>query len=250
MTTGSLPTRRILGLDVAVLDRTMALAHIAAAVAARRKTLVAFANTNLALTGKRLGLVRQLAGDERWLVLNDGLGMDVASRLLFGAPFPDNLNGTDFTPALLAALPPGTRVFLYGARPVSLSGAADKLARTTSAVICGWRDGYRAGDGETIAAINDAAPDVLLVALGNPRQEQWMLHHADQVSAPVILGVGALFDFLSGQARRAPLWVRRIRLEWIYRLLREPRRLARRYTWDLVIFLALVISQRASAAPD
>ena len=250
MTAGRLPARRILGLGVAVADRTTALDHLASAVAARRKTLVAFANTNLTLTCWRVGLTRRLTDDERWLVLNDGLGMDIASRLLFGARFVDNLNGTDFTPALLAALPPGTRVFLYGARPASVAAAAERLTRTTAVLICGWRDGYSGSDEDNLAAINAAAPDVLLVALGNPLQEQWMLRHAEGVTAPVIVGVGALFDFLSGKVRRAPGWIRRIRLEWVYRLAREPRRLARRYTWDLVVFLALVLRQRVSAASD
>ena len=247
MTAGRLPTRRILGLDVVVTDRQAALDRLTTAVATRRKTMVAFANTNLAITGRRLRLGQRLAADARWLVLNDGLGMDIASRILFGARFADNLNGTDFVPSLLRALPQGTRVFLFGAQTASVSAAATALAQTTPVNICGWREGFPADDRDVVAAIDAAAPEVLLVALGNPRQELWMLDHADRLGATVVLGVGALFDFLSGRARRAPPWIRRIRMEWMFRLTQEPRRLARRYTWDLVVFLALVLRQRVSA---
>jgi beta-1,4-glucosyltransferase len=76
----------------------------------------------------------------------------------------------------------------------------------------------------------------MLVAFGNPLQERWILDHADALRAPLIFGVGALLDFLSGNARRAPNWVRRLRMEWLYRLLNEPRRLLKRYSWDLIVF--------------
>ena len=236
--------RHILGLDVAALTHGDAIDHIRTAIAERRKTLVAFANTNLVLSSRRRDLNTCFNRDPRWLILNDGVGMDIASKVLFGRSFPANLNGTDFTPALLKSLPANTRVFLFGARPASVAGAADRIAKLSDVTICGYHEGHQTDDAAVLAEINAANPDLLLVALGNPRQEAWAMNHADQCQAPVIMGVGALFDFLSETVQRAPLWVRRLRLEWVYRLLQEPRRLAKRYTWDLAVFLTLVLRQR------
>ena len=240
--------RHILGLDVAALSQGDAIDHIRSAIADRKKTLVAFANTNLVLSTRRRNLNTDFNGDPRWLILNDGVGMDIASKILFGRPFPANLNGTDFTPALLKALPAGTRVFLFGARPASVAGAAERIADLSEVTICGYHEGHQTDDAAVLAEINAARPDLLLVALGNPRQEAWAMSHADRCDAPVIMGVGALFDFLSGTVQRAPRWVRRLRFEWVYRLLQEPRRLAKRYTWDLAIFLTLVMRQRFASS--
>ena len=241
--------RHILDCEVAVLSQREAIDRVIAAISSRKKTLVAFANTNFVLASRRRRLTDVFRDDPRWLILNDGLGMDIASRLLFGKGFPANLNGTDFTPILLRALPAGTRVFLFGARPASVACAAERIGTLSSVTVCGYRDGYQTDHAATVAAINDAKPDVLLVALGNPLQESWAIQHADQVNAPVIMGVGALFDYLSGSAQRAPTWVRRRRLEWVYRLFREPRRLGKRYTWDLGVFLTLVVRQRFTSRP-
>ena len=231
---------------MAVAARETVIAHLGDCVAARRKTLVAFANANLATTLRRRDSA-PLSFDSRWLVLNDGIGMDLASRILYGHRFPDNLNGTDFTPALLTALPSTTRVFCFGSRPEVVDAAAKSLADKYSVTICGRSDGYDFVSQVLVNDINASSPDVLLVALGNPQQEQWISEHAGSVSAPLILGVGALFDFVSGRVPRAPKWVRRIRCEWLFRLMLEPRRLARRYTLDVASFLMLVVRQRFSS---
>ena len=93
-----------------------------------------------------------------------------------------------------------------------------------------------------VDSINASGADVVLVAFGNPAQETWILEHCDACDAPLMFGVGALLDFLSGNARRAPPWVRRLHLEWLYRLACEPRRLLRRYTWDLARFFRICLA--------
>ena len=240
------PIREIAGLPAAVVERETAIAHLSDCVAASRKTLVVFANANLAITLRRRAS-KPLSFGRQWLVLNDGIGMDLASRILHGHRFPDNLNGTDFTPALLTALPSNTRVFCFGSRLDVVDSAARRLAENCSVTACGWSSGYNYNAQVLINDINASNPDVLLVALGNPQQEQWISEHAGSVSAPLILGVGALFDFVSGRVSRAPKWVRRIRCEWLFRLMLEPRRLGRRYTLDVATFLILVIRQRFSS---
>ena len=91
-----------------------------------------------------------------------------------------------------------------------------------------------------MAQINAAAPDIVWVGLSTPKQEKWMASHIGKINAPVMIGVGAAFDFLSGVKRQAPVWMQRRGLEWLFRLATEPRRLWRRYTYIVPGFLFLV----------
>jgi exopolysaccharide biosynthesis WecB/TagA/CpsF family protein len=237
--------RRVLDVDIAVLTHGEALSLLVReAGLSGGFARVGFANAhtlNLAATDP--GYRSTLA---RFLVLPDGVGVDLASRILHGALFPANLNGTDFTPALLAALPPG-RIGLLGARPGVAERAAARLCRDMSHhayVVLG--DGYFDADAEArlLHRLEQQPVDVLLVAFGNPRQEQWIAERLDHRHARVALGVGALFDFLAGEVSRAPALVRRLRAEWIWRLAREPGRLWRRYVLGNPLFLARVLAER------
>jgi exopolysaccharide biosynthesis WecB/TagA/CpsF family protein len=161
------------------------------------------------------------------LVLRDGAGLELAA-MLRGRRLRHNFVGTDFVPALLARLAPGVRVYLYGAAPGVAAAAARALgARCPGIRIVGVEHGFaREGVADAVRA---AAPDVLLVALGNPLQERWIDAHRDRLGVPVAIGVGALFDYLAGRVPRAPQWMRSLRAEWVFRLAIEPRRLWRRY---------------------
>jgi exopolysaccharide biosynthesis WecB/TagA/CpsF family protein len=178
------------------------------------------------------------------LVLRDGAGIELAARLA-GADAGHNFVGTDFVPDLLAALGPAeVRVFLFGGRPGVTEQAADRLARYGQHVrVIGAVPGY--GGFERVAQrIHAARPHVLLVALGNPLQEQWIDDHLARLGVPVAIGVGALFDYLGGRVPRAPRWVLRMRAEWVFRLLVEPRRLWRRYVMGNPRFVWRLISSR------
>lgn len=180
------------------------------------------------------------------VVLNDGIGLELYARMA-GERFEGNFNGTDLVPALLAHASPEAplRVFLFGGVPGRAEDAARALeARFPGVVVVGTRDGY-AHDG-AVEAINAASPDVLLVGMGNPIQEKWVdtVRHALDVG--VAMGVGALIDFLSGKVSRAPRWVRAARLEWLYRLSREPKRLFRRYVLGNPAFLARALVYTAA----
>jgi beta-1,4-glucosyltransferase len=207
-----------------------------------KQTLVAFANTNLTNFAAANGrLAEQL---DKFVVLNDGIGLSLGARMVYGRwVFPDNLNGTDFTPLLIDALPRGTRVFLYGGRPHVVREMARHLGAVGHITVAGFADGYspRSGD-DLVAEMNASGADVLLVALGNPLQEEWIATHAPRLDARLLVGVGALFDFVSGEFSRAPRVVRRLKLEWLYRLALEPRRLAKRYSWDIVKFIYVVLT--------
>lgn len=226
-------SHRILGLDIQSMTVDAATALLAGRLDGRQKTLVAFANANLLqYARKRPELLSAL---RQFLILNDGIALELASRLLHGMGFAANLNGTDFVPRLLHDLG-GKRVFLYGARPEVVARAAARLTGE-GIVVAGTMDGFQRDRSDAVRAANTAGADIVLVALGNPLQELWISEHAAALDAPLVLGVGALFDFLSGTVRRAPLWVQRAKLEWAFRLAQEPTRLVRRYAVDTPQFL-------------
>lgn len=183
-------------------------------------------------------------------VLNDGVGMDKASIALLGEPFPENLNGTDFVPYLLENASRPLRIFLFGAKQASVEGAAGEIrSRYPRHELVGFRNGYFAEQeiGEICASISATQPDLLLVAMGNPKQEYFIAKHGAEMGASVSIGVGALFDFLSGSVVRAPLFMRKLKLEWLFRLAQEPRRLFHRYVVGIPRFLLYVRKLRKSA---
>lgn len=184
----------------------------------------------------------------RLTVLNDGVGMNLAARLIAGAPFPENLNGTDFVPRLLHDIVRPLRIFLLGARPEVVGLAAEAIARDHPRhSVVGYRDGFfgPADAAGIVADINASKPDLLLVAMGNPRQERFVADHLAALDVPVSIGVGALFDFMAGVVPRAPRAIRAIGMEWCFRLMLEPRRLMRRYTVEVAEFLAQTLRFRA-----
>jgi beta-1,4-glucosyltransferase len=231
---------------IAVLSTTQAAfaQELFDALAQGERRQVMFANTNFIVQCQ--GLRSRLA-DPSVRIVNDGIGMDLGAQLVHGKRFAGNLNGTDLIPHLCATAPEPLRFFLLGGKPGVAEAAAVALRAWHGQAVVGTCDGYQeraqAGVG-LVGRINASGANVVLVAFGNPLQEQWMLDHAGQLQAPLVFGVGALLDFLSGGARRAPEWVRRCRLEWLYRLMREPRRLLKRYSWDLGVFFALCWRRR------
>jgi N-acetylglucosaminyldiphosphoundecaprenol N-acetyl-beta-D-mannosaminyltransferase len=140
----------------------------------------------------------------------------------------------------------GYRHFFYGGRP----GVPERLAesvkrRFPTMEVCGtFSPPFRAldpeEDKEIVTMISRAAPDVLWVGLGTPKQERWMHEHRDKLHVPVLVSVGAAFDFLSRRRNQAPRWMREHGLEWLFRLFQEPRRLWRRYLIDGARFVTYI----------
>jgi N-acetylglucosaminyldiphosphoundecaprenol N-acetyl-beta-D-mannosaminyltransferase len=174
------------------------------------------------------------------LVLPDGIGIHLAGRIK-GTPLLENVNGTDLFPRLCArAAAEHIPLYLIGARPsVAAAAAAALLAKCPGLQIAGTQDGYFAPD-DTAAVldrINSSGAKILLAAMGAPRQDLWLAQHREQLLTPVLMGVGGLFDFYSGNVPRAPIWMREIGLEWTWRLLQEPGRMWRRYLIGNPLFL-------------
>lgn len=202
----------------------------------KKPRVVFFANTNFIV--KCRALATKIMADESIMIVNDGVGMDIAAGLIRGSRFKENLNGTDFTPYLLRKASHPLRLFLLGGKPLVVKQAADYARQMLGQEVVGTCDGYAGmSEARLTERIARAKPDVLLVALGNPIQEQWVLQHHQELQLPLVMGVGALFDFWAGNKPRAPRWVQGLKLEWFYRLCLEPRRLFRRYTVDIMRFL-------------
>jgi exopolysaccharide biosynthesis WecB/TagA/CpsF family protein len=177
------------------------------------------------------------------LVLRDGAGVELAAKWR-GLEARHNFVGTDFVPDVLRALgPTPVRVFLFGAQTGVAERAACALERRAPNVrIVGTAPGFGAF-ARVAEQVRSAKPDVLLVALGNPMQEQWIDQHQARLGVPVAIGVGALFDFLADRVPRAPRWLLRVRGEWLFRLVVEPRRLWRRYVVGNPRFLWRVLAE-------
>jgi alpha-1,3-mannosyltransferase len=241
-------SRTLLGVELDVMRRDHAVEVLDDAVSKRRPLRVAFANAHtLRLAAKNPHLKRTL---KKFLVLNDGIGVDIASWMKFGKRFPDNMNGTDFVPYFLERTRHKLRIFLIGARPEIVQTAAERFAQEHPRhSIVGIRHGYFSHGSEIERVredIRSSGADMMLVAMGNPLQELWIDNHCSDLPVSLQLGVGALFDFKSGHAWRAPQWMRRARCEWIYRLAREPRRLFHRYVIGNMVFLHLARLDRRS----
>lgn len=206
---------------------------------------VAFCNAHTAEIALRDPRLAQALS--RFALVNDGIGIELGARLATGRGFLENLNGTDFLPFLLSRLSRPTRVYLLGARPGVAEAAARHFeARFPNFIAAGHRDGYfdAAQEHGVAAAVRASEADIVLVAMGNPRQEIFIADHMEAMGARAAFAVGALFDFAAGATPRAPAWLRGLRLEWAYRLWLEPRRLARRYTLEASAFLIAALRLR------
>ena len=185
--------------------------------------------------------------DELWgylktadLTVADGMPLVILSRLLRN-PLPCRVTGADMTPAIFGRLAEeGLSAYILGGEEGSLAKALEILhGRFPGLAVCGTDTSLVRLDvpqPEIVERINAARPDVLFVALGNPKQELWMGRNAASLDVPVAIGVGGSFNFIAGRVKRAPRWMQVAGMEWIYRIIQEPGRLWRRYAYGLVKF--------------
>ena len=167
--------------------------------------------------------------EEAALVLPDGVGVIYGARIL-GTPLRSRVPGIDFAAALMERMSrtAHNRVYLFGAKPGVAEQAAETLrARYPGLVVVGTNDGYFSDDAPIIANINQAKPDLLLVCLGAPKQELWMQKHAPALDVGMMAGLGGALDVFAGTVKRAPVRWQKLGLEWLYRLLCEPKRIKR-----------------------
>lgn len=195
----------------------------------------------------------QVLRDRSRIAYADGMAVVWASRI-GGRGVPERCTTTDLFPQLMEqAARRGHRVFFLGAAPGVAALCAERMvARYDGLQVVGTRDGFFGPelDEDVISEINDATPDIVFVGMGMPHQEKWVAAHRHRLRAPAVMTCGATFDFHSGRVRRAPLWMRRSGLEWLFRLLLEPRRLWRRYLLGNAAFIWYVTKHRAGPRPS
>lgn len=234
----ALRSRDIFGVPVLAATIAEALAYLDDRLQDGAPACVGFLNANTSNVAADQPRLAALLRD--WVIFCDGIGADIASRVLHGVPFPENLNGTDFVPHFLRNTRHILRVFTLGGRPDVLQRALDEFRRQAPQhQYVGSQHGYYRPDEAALVinAIKRADANVILVALGTPLQEYWLADHFAATGCRLGFAVGGLLDFVSGEKPRAPLWLRGMRLEWTYRLILEPQRMWRRYILGNAIFL-------------
>jgi N-acetylglucosaminyldiphosphoundecaprenol N-acetyl-beta-D-mannosaminyltransferase len=241
-------------LDFDDLTASGLLGRIAGAVRARDRCWVATANVHLLCLADRDPDFRTVLRQAD-VITADGMPIIWISRLI-GRPLTQRVTGSDLLlPLAERAAAEGWRLFFCGGEP----GVAERVteflgARSPDLNVVGCACPFftdaealvdRSANATLLAAIRRAAPDVLLVAFGQPKQEQWIHAHLSSgaLGVPVAIGVGASFDFLAGRQRRAPTWMRQGGLEWAHRLLTQPVRLGPRYARDALTFARLCVRQ-------
>ncbi|MFO0808799.1 MAG: WecB/TagA/CpsF family glycosyltransferase [Gemmataceae bacterium] len=240
------PLIEVWGLALAPVTLGQTLDLIAGWVADRTPRYMVTANVHYAMLAEadpRLRDVNRRAA----LVVADGMPLVWASR----GQLPERVAGSDLVPAVCKlAAERGWRVYFYGAAPGVAAEAARRLTeRNPGLQVVGtesppFRDLTPTEIAELADRVRHAATDILVLAFAMPRGELWMAEHYRTLGAPVTIQAGATLDFVAGRQHRAPRWMQRIGLEWAYRFLREPRRLAGRYTRNLWFVARKLVTSR------
>lgn len=246
------PTRGtmfLLGVRVDNTDRQTALEIVRTFIVNRNGApprKIFFTNVHTIHLARRDSELRRIV-NQADVVLPDGSGLKIAGKLL-NKPIIENLNGTDFTPSVLSeANANGWSVYLLGGYVHVIEGCRLRLHELFPALkIVGSHQGHFSLDEEDalIEEINGMKPDILLVALGSPAQEKWIARNANRLNVGLCFGVGGLFDFISGERKRAPGWMRSFGIEWAFRFLQDPKAKWNRVFVEIPMFLALVVAKR------
>jgi N-acetylglucosaminyldiphosphoundecaprenol N-acetyl-beta-D-mannosaminyltransferase len=227
MNDAALDSIRLLGMRVDRVDMAGALALIERFVRERTPRHIVTADASMVVTASEDPEFAAIVNNAD-LVTPDGAGILWATRRL-GTPVRAKVSGVDLAARCCArSAEKGWRLFFFGAAPgVAGEAAARVRARHPGAQIVGFRDGFFRPDEEPgiVEEIRAARPDILLVALGIPKQEKFIHRHKDALGVPVSIGVGGTLDVFSGAVRRAPVWMQNTGLEWAYRLASNPKKI-------------------------
>lgn len=219
----------ILGVDVDAVTMAEAVDVVRRAMDTRAGVMVATANAEMLMRATHDEELRRILNASA-LVVPDGAGTVWAARHL-GHAMPERVAGYDLAQELLRCAPAeGRRVYFFGSAPGVAEKAKAKAEQLYPGIeIVGVRNGFfsPADNAAIIAEIRAARPDLLLVALGVPKQEKWIATHLAELDVPVAIGVGGTLDVMAGVMKRAPHWMQRAKLEWLFRGLMQPKRAGR-----------------------
>lgn len=239
----------VLGVGVSLINMDIALERLSYWITNRDHQYVSVSNVHSVMECRRDQKLRHIV-NAAGMTTPDGMPLVWLSRLA-GHRYVSRVYGPDLMLAEMAAsVPAGHSHFFYGGR----DGVADRLAQAMRHRFPGVRiagtmtpavgPAEELCTPETASRINQAKPDIVWVGVSSPKQEYWMACMRPLLEAPVLIGVGAAFDFHTGTVRQAPRWMQRSGVEWLYRLVQEPRRLWRRYLVDNPWFLFELARQK------
>ena len=219
----------ILGVNVNSLTMAQAVEAVQQFIAEKKVALVATANAEMLMRSTQDEELKDIL-NQADLVVPDGAGTVWAAGHL-GEPMPERVAGFDLAQELMREAPArGDRIYFFGSAP----GVADKAKAKAEELypgiqVVGTRNGFftEADEPGIIAEIKAARPDILLAALGVPKQEKWLSRHMQELQVPVSIGVGGTLDVMAGVMERAPLWMQKAKLEWLFRGLKQPSRAGR-----------------------
>lgn len=242
------PRAKLLGVRFDLLNSDLLRLWLSAALRSSDQKRIAFSNPEFVVEAQKNDSLRHYLNSCD-LNLIDGVGVMWGLRLTKGQPVPERLTGTNFVPLLCEEVrKAGARLFLLGGKPGVAARAQARLEQAHPGItICGVLDGY--SDLQTAASIiNAAESDVVMVCLGNPRQEEWISENRHKLSAKLLFGNGGAIDFWAGDVPIAPRLIQRAGFEWLFRLITNFSAARVRRQARLVSFVGMVIRESLSRA--
>ena len=210
------------------------------------KTFVVTANPETLMIGAETPEFDTVLRDKRVMIVPDGIGVVKAAHIL-GLPVKERVTGVEVVQKLLGFLnEQGKSIYLLGAQKAVVEALAEKIgSQYPNVIVAGYKDGYIQDKDAAFDEIVERKPDVVLVALGIPAQELLIYNHYDRFEKGIFVGVGGSFDVLSGMKKRAPKIFIKLNLEWLYRIVSEPKRMKRFYTSNIK-FISKINKMRKS----
>jgi N-acetylglucosaminyldiphosphoundecaprenol N-acetyl-beta-D-mannosaminyltransferase len=243
------PVCNVLGVGISAIDLDRAVATVSGWIERREQNYVCVTGVHGVMESQRSPDLKRIHNDAG-MVTPDGMPMVWLSRW-GGFSHVSRVYGPDLMAAVCAeSVAKGWRHYFYGGADGVAEQLKEKLAaRYPGLQVVGtfsppFRPMSPEEDAELIRTIDAAEPDIVWVGLSTPKQERWMDQHIHRINAPVMVGVGAAFDFHAGLKSQAPLWMQRNGLEWLYRLVTEPKRLWKRYLINNPLFISYVIAEK------
>lgn len=230
----------ILGVDVSPLSYEDLKKNIEKDIENNKKSFIVAINPEKILKARKDEKLKELLNNATYEI-PDGIGVIYASKLRKGN-IKTRITGID-SMEMLCKLSEEKKykIFMYGAKEETIKKAKENLEiKFPNIQIVGTINGYEKDNDKIISSINKSKADIVFVALGSPKQEYWITENMDKVSAKIFQGVGGSFDVFSGNIKRAPNWMQKIGLEWLYRLIKEPKRIFRQIKLVKFLWLALI----------
>ena len=233
---------KILGIDVCITTYEELRNAIKQDIQEKKKSYIVTINPEKVIKAKKDESLKDILNNAKYQI-PDGIGIIYASKIKKGK-IKSRITGID-TMEMICDLSNKERfrIFMYGAEADVLEKAKIKLEEKYQNInICGYINGYEKNEKSVINKINNSKPDILFVALGSPKQEKFISQNFDNINCKILLGVGGSFDVISGKKKRAPKWVQKKGLEWLYRLIKEPKRFFRQT--KIISFIFEVMLQK------